>query len=117
LFINRDNLREAIRLIVNATLKARDTVLWGEGTSCASDSRKFGSWSATSCRSGLPRPHSRANPCLADIHASVVIADASAVPPAANVSLNIPALPPPALVSCPAIATDTVRITPITERS
>ncbi len=46
LFINRDNLREAIRLIVNATLKARDTVLWGEGTSCASDSRKFGSWSA-----------------------------------------------------------------------
>jgi hypothetical protein len=46
LFINRDNLREAIRLIVNATLKACDTVLWGEGTSCASDSRKFGSWSA-----------------------------------------------------------------------
>ncbi|WP_326642619.1 Tn3 family transposase [Nonomuraea fuscirosea] len=46
LFINRDNLREAIRLIVNATLKARDTMLWGEGTSCASDSRKFGSWSA-----------------------------------------------------------------------
>jgi TnpA family transposase len=46
LFINRDNLRGAIRLIVNATLKARDVALWGEGTSCASDSRKFGSWSA-----------------------------------------------------------------------
>lgn len=46
LFINRDNLREAIRLIVNATLEARDVALWGEGTSCASDSRKFGSWSA-----------------------------------------------------------------------
>ncbi|MFI7640499.1 Tn3 family transposase [Nonomuraea sp. NPDC049400] len=46
LFINRDNLRGAIRLIVNATLTARDVALWGEGTSCASDSRKFGSWAA-----------------------------------------------------------------------
>ncbi|HEX4812519.1 MAG TPA: Tn3 family transposase [Nonomuraea sp.] len=46
LFINPNNLREAIRLIVNATLKARDTLLWGEATSCASDSCKVGSWSA-----------------------------------------------------------------------
>jgi len=46
LFINRDNLRAAIRTVVNETLKARDTALWGAGTSCASDSRKFGSWSA-----------------------------------------------------------------------
>ncbi|MFI0487471.1 Tn3 family transposase [Actinomadura sp. 9N215] len=46
LFINRDNLRAAIRTVVNETLKARDTGLWGAGTSCASDSRKFGSWSA-----------------------------------------------------------------------
>lgn len=46
LFINRDNLRDAIRTVVNKTLEARDTTLWGPGTSCASDSRKFGSWSA-----------------------------------------------------------------------
>jgi TnpA family transposase len=46
LFINRDNLRAAIRTVVNKTLQARDTQLWGPGTSCASDSRKFGSWSA-----------------------------------------------------------------------
>ena len=46
LFINRDNLRDAIRRVVNETLAARDTSLWGEGTSCASDSRKFGSWSS-----------------------------------------------------------------------
>ncbi len=46
LFINRDNLRNAIRRVVNETLAARDTSLWGHGTSCASDSRKFGSWSS-----------------------------------------------------------------------
>jgi TnpA family transposase len=46
LFINRDNLRAGIRTIVNKTLAVRDTGLWGPGTSCASDSRKFGSWNA-----------------------------------------------------------------------
>lgn len=46
MFINRDNLRAAIRTVVNKTLQARDTDLWGPGTACASDSRKFGSWSA-----------------------------------------------------------------------
>lgn len=46
LFINRDNLRAAIRTVVNKTLTDRDGQLWGPGTSCASDSRKFGSWSA-----------------------------------------------------------------------
>ena len=46
LFINRDNLRGAIRRIVSETLAARDVSLWGHGTSCASDSRKFGSWSS-----------------------------------------------------------------------
>jgi TnpA family transposase len=29
-----------------AAADARDTSLWGPGTACASDSRKFGSWSA-----------------------------------------------------------------------
>ncbi|MFE3455590.1 transposase [Nonomuraea sp. NPDC059194] len=46
MFINRDNLRSAIRTVVNKTLEARDVELWGPGTACASDSRKFGSWSA-----------------------------------------------------------------------
>jgi len=46
MFINWNNLRVAIRTIVNKTLEARDTSPWGPGTSCASDSRKFGSWSA-----------------------------------------------------------------------
>ncbi len=46
LFINRDNLRAAIRVLVNETLAVRDTELWGPGTSCASDSRKFASWPA-----------------------------------------------------------------------
>ncbi|MEV3986728.1 Tn3 family transposase [Nonomuraea sp. NPDC049758] len=55
LFINRDNLRGAIRLIVNATLTARDVTLWGEGTSCASDSRKFGSWVANATTASTPR--------------------------------------------------------------
>jgi hypothetical protein len=45
-FINRDNLRAAIRTVVNKTPEAREVELWGPGTSCASDSRKFGSWSA-----------------------------------------------------------------------
>ena len=48
-FINRDNLRGAIRRIVNETLAARDVSLWGHGTSCASDSvthrRIPGPWS------------------------------------------------------------------------
>ncbi len=46
LFINRDNLRNAIRILVNETFAVRDKNLWGEGTSCASDSKKFRSWSS-----------------------------------------------------------------------
>lgn len=41
--INRDNLRRAIARLVNATFEARDELWWGEGTACASDSKKFGS--------------------------------------------------------------------------
>ncbi|MGH3546741.1 MAG: Tn3 family transposase [Pseudonocardiaceae bacterium] len=44
--ITRDNLRTAIRRLVNNTLAMRDPAWWGEGTACASDSRKFGSWSS-----------------------------------------------------------------------
>jgi len=45
-FVNRDNLRRAIVRLVNATFTVRDPELWGDGTACASDSKKFGSWDA-----------------------------------------------------------------------
>lgn len=32
--------------LVNATFAARDAAWWGEGMACASDSKKFGSWSS-----------------------------------------------------------------------
>jgi Tn3 transposase DDE domain/Domain of unknown function (DUF4158) len=44
--LTRDNLRKAIRRLVNATLGMRDPAWWGDGTACASDSKKFGSWSS-----------------------------------------------------------------------
>ena len=43
-FITRDNLRRAIAKLVNATFGALDPAWWGTGTTCASDSKKFGSW-------------------------------------------------------------------------
>lgn len=42
--ITRDNLRRAITALVNETFAARDPALWGTGTACASDSKRFGSW-------------------------------------------------------------------------
>jgi TnpA family transposase len=44
LYVNRDNVRQAITRVVNATFAVRDNGLWGEGTACASDSKKFGAW-------------------------------------------------------------------------
>ena len=46
LFVTRENLRRATTKLVNATFAVRDPGLWGAGTACASDSKKFGSWSA-----------------------------------------------------------------------
>lgn len=43
-FVTRDNLRRAITHLVNATFAVRDSKLWGEGTACASDSKRFGAW-------------------------------------------------------------------------
>ena len=44
-FVTKEQLREAIRLVVNAIFEARDPRIWGEGTTaCASDSKKFGAW-------------------------------------------------------------------------
>ncbi|MFI1422070.1 Tn3 family transposase [Streptomyces sp. NPDC020731] len=45
-FITVDNLRAAVTRLVNATFAARDTTWWGQGNACASDSKKFGSWSS-----------------------------------------------------------------------
>lgn len=46
LFVNRANLRSALVKLVNSTFADRDERWWGEGTACASDSKKFGSWSS-----------------------------------------------------------------------
>jgi len=46
LFVNRTNMRSALVKLVNATFAVRDEGWWGTGTACASDSRKFGSWSS-----------------------------------------------------------------------
>ena len=43
-FINKDNLKNAIVSVVNEILKVKMNSIWGEGTSCASDSKKFGAW-------------------------------------------------------------------------
>ncbi len=44
-YISPDQLREAIAAVTNATLRARDPLVWGEGTNaCASDSKQFGAW-------------------------------------------------------------------------
>ncbi len=45
LYLNQSSLRKAISDVVNATFRIRNPSIWGEGTtSCASDSKKFGSW-------------------------------------------------------------------------
>ncbi len=43
-FISKDNLRAAIALVANAILRERNVRIWGEATSCAGDSKKFGAW-------------------------------------------------------------------------
>src|SRR3954467_8906015 len=44
-YIDADALREATRRVVNATLAARNSRVWGEGTTaCASDSKHFGAF-------------------------------------------------------------------------
>ncbi len=44
-YITKDQLRAAIREVVNAIFRERQVHIWGEGTTaCASDSKKFGAW-------------------------------------------------------------------------
>ncbi|MFN2506059.1 MAG: Tn3 family transposase [Acidimicrobiales bacterium] len=45
-YVTRENLRRAIARLASATFEARSAELWGPGTACASDSKKFGSWSS-----------------------------------------------------------------------
>jgi hypothetical protein len=44
LYFTRDGLRRATIELVNKTLAVRDVTLWGDGTTCTSDSKQFGSW-------------------------------------------------------------------------
>jgi len=40
--VHKEELRTAIQMVLNATLKARQSWIWGEGsTACAADSKKF----------------------------------------------------------------------------
>ena len=44
-YITADALRQAIAIVANGTLRARDPSIWGDGTTaCASDSKHFGAW-------------------------------------------------------------------------
>jgi TnpA family transposase len=44
-YISVPALREAIAIVANGTLAARNPAIWGEGTNaCASDSKHFGAW-------------------------------------------------------------------------
>ena len=44
-YITAEALRQAIAIVTNGTLHARDPAIWGEGTTaCASDSKHFGAW-------------------------------------------------------------------------
>ncbi len=44
-YITVEQLRAAIGIVTNATLRARNSAIWGEGTAaCAADSKHFGAW-------------------------------------------------------------------------
>ena len=44
-YITRRRAARGIAEVVNATLRVRDRLIWGEGTTaCASDTKQFGAW-------------------------------------------------------------------------
>jgi TnpA family transposase len=44
-YLTTESLRQAIAIVTNGTLHARDPAIWGAGTTaCASDSKHFGAW-------------------------------------------------------------------------
>ena len=50
-YITVDALRQAIAVVADGTLRARDPRIWGDGTTaCASDSKHFGAWDVTGAK-------------------------------------------------------------------
>jgi TnpA family transposase len=45
-YVTRDSLRRAIARLVSATFQVREESWWGQGTACASDSKRFGAWAS-----------------------------------------------------------------------
>ena len=44
-YITRTRCGQAIAIVTNGTLQARNPAIWGDGTTaCASDSKQFGAW-------------------------------------------------------------------------
>jgi len=43
-FITPEAMREAIGALVNRVLEVRNPAIWGRGTACASDGKRFGAW-------------------------------------------------------------------------
>jgi TnpA family transposase len=44
-YVTVEQLREAVAVVTDATLRVRDRLIWGEGTNaCACDSKHFGAW-------------------------------------------------------------------------
>src|SRR5256885_1678597 len=44
-YISVETMRRAIAIVTDGTLSARNTAIWGSGTTaCASDSKHFGAW-------------------------------------------------------------------------
>lgn len=43
-FITPEALREGIAALVNRVLEVRNPAIWGRGTACASDGKRFGAW-------------------------------------------------------------------------
>ena len=58
-FLNKDDLREAINLIINAIFKMRNPKIWRSvSTACAADSKQFGCFSQNILTEWSPRHHS-----------------------------------------------------------
>ena len=57
-FLNKDDLREAINLVINAIFKMRNPKIWRSvSTACAADSKQFGCFSQNLLTEWSPRHH------------------------------------------------------------
>lgn len=58
-FLNKDDLREAINIVINAIFKMRNPKIWRSvSTACAADSKQFGCFSQNLMTEWSPRHHS-----------------------------------------------------------